>query len=654
MGGVGRHARPRFDGGSVMADLSLDDIQAELARRDPASAPTPDTGLSVDDIAGELAKRQAAAAPNTSTVASPPVASPPTSPVALGGGLGIVDNMAAAAQGVSPHVGASATLAAPEEQWHYAEMGHPRDTTKFVVLRNPDTGQPAVYNRTPDMEENPLASLGRMFGLAVPEAGIPGAAGTAAAPALSPAQSLLQDFDKVGVTPNLPAVGQGRSAGLVSQIANTLPIVGPTVRKAANTSLADTMAAADRIAGTYGQGSSPLDAGDAIQSGIRAFAKGQAPEGSSLADIIAAPTRDSGFPAKSGALYDRFEQTMDPQSPVAVPNYSDALHDVRTSMPNARNTASILEPSLAQGLGMALVKDTYKSPLTWQDVKSIRTQIGARAGEPQLTGDATTASLRRLYGALSEDMGTAAEAAGPEALNAFNRANQYYKAGTNRLEQLEPFTSGSPEQAFAMLNRAASNGSGADVGTLTALQRSMPPDQWGNVGATVIRKLGEPTPGAKDILGEGFSPSSFATNWNKLSDPAKDVLFGANTPNTGRDSLESLARVAQAQKNVSKLANASHSGEVGLMGGLGALAVEHRDQLMAHPLATAAALLAARTGGQALMAPATARWLYAAPPTIATPSAGMSGAQRSLTGIDALARAGQLMSGAPMRPAPAY
>lgn len=646
-----------------MTDFSgaLQDIGAAIGASmpaAPAAAPEQPQGL----FGGAIADIQAALNP---VAPAGPAPKPPAMPAGNGLtslGTGILDNLAAGVQGVSPHGATGARLAPSEEQWAFGELGVPRDQQKYVALRNPETGHYSVYYRDPSMAESRAAPIGRALGLGVMD-NFPSAV-TAAAP--NAAQNLLRDFERVGVTPNLPAIGQGRTSALVSNVANTLPVAGPEVRAATGATMRDTAAAAERAASDYGTATGPIDAGEVIQKGITNFAKGTAPEGTSQSDIIASPTYASGFGQKAGALYDRFGAMMDSGQPVSISNTLEALKGPLERFPTAPELgAKITNPTLQSYFGIlapgektipaqlsslvdasgnpivtqALQKIQTGGELTFPELQEFRSSIGRSISDPSLISDIPRADLKNVYGAVSRDMEAAATQQGPAALNAFQKATQYYKAGIDRIDQLEPLLKGSPEQAFAAVNRAAGTGGSADAGLLTSLQRSMAPDEWRNVGATMIRKMGEPVANAKDALAESnFSPSSFATRWNTLSPEAKDTLFGANMPGSNREGLEALARVAQSQKNVSKLANQSHSGEYGLMGGMAVLALEHGDQLAAHPIATVTSILGAKMAAKSLMSPGFARWLYAMPQEIARAPNTMVGAQRALMTLDSMAR----------------
>ncbi len=284
---------------------ALQDIGAAIG------APLPEASVTQTEqpqglFGGALSDIQAALNPVAPAGGAP---KPPAMPIGNGltsFGTSVLDNLAAGVQGVSPHT-TGARLAPPEEQWAFSELGMPRDQQKYVALRNPETGHYSVYHRDPSMAENRAAPLGRALALGVMD-NFPSAV-TAATP--NAAQNLLQDFERVDVTPNLPAIGQGRTSALVSNIANTLPVAGPEVRAATGATMGDTAAAAERAASNYGAATGPIDAGEVIQKGITNFAKGTAPTGMSQSDIIASPTYASGFGDKAGALYDRFGAMMD-------------------------------------------------------------------------------------------------------------------------------------------------------------------------------------------------------------------------------------------------------------------------------------------------------------------------------------------------------
>jgi hypothetical protein len=237
-------------------------------------------------------------------------------------------------------------------------------------------------------------------------------------------------------------------------------------------------------------------------------------------------------------------------------------------------------------------------------------------------------------------MEAAAAAKGPDASKAFQRANRYYRAGLERIDRIEPLLSGPPEKAFDKINRAAGQGGGADAGLLEATRKSMSPAEWNDVGAAVVRRLGEPTPNAKDVLADtNFSVASFSTNWNKLSPAAKDSLFGSNVPDSPRAAIETLARISQAQKNIGKLTNVSRTGEFGLWALMAGLGLEHYQTFIQHPISTIGGGALAYGASKALMSPGFAKWMYRMPETMMKAPNSMVGMQRAMSQLDVAARA---------------
>lgn len=553
-------------------------------------------------------------------------------------GMNFLDALAAGAQGASPAVrqiggGYNYQLAPQQAQDYFAEMGRPQDTTQQVALRDPTTGEYRVFWRNPEMEEWRLTGLGRVLATgAIPES-MPM---TAAPQIASRSQRLLQDFERTGVSPTIPAVGQGIASGLAANIISKIPIVGGPVAAGAHRTMEETGRAAERLAKGFGAAETPEQAGQAIQSGIGGFAQRPAPLGMTAAEIIAAPTRKSSFAAKSNALFDRFWSTMNADKQVPLDNTLEALRGPMERFPTSPELGQLLtNPTLRRYYDTLAQTGT----LTVPEMKEFRSLIGRMLGEPTLVSDIPRADLKAVYGGISKDLERAASEAGPEAMRAFKNANSYYRAGMQRVDQLEPLLKGSPEQAFAKINRAASETGAANAGLLRSLQRSMPDDEWRNVGAAVIRRMGEPTPGAKDVLADhNFSAASFATNWNRLSDNAKDTLFGAVTPGSDREALEALVRVAKAQKNIAKYANPSGTASHNIAAGLVGIAAERAFELSSHPMTTVLGILGSYGASKALMAPGFARWLYQAPRIIRDAPTKSAGVERMLSGLDNLAR----------------
>ncbi|EJL33227.1 hypothetical protein PMI01_02189 [Caulobacter sp. AP07] len=166
------------------------------------------------------------------------------------------------------------------------------------------------------------------------------------------------------------------------------------------------------------------------------------------------------------------------------------------------------------------------------------------------------ADLQRLESSLTTDIYNNAERlAGPQAKTNLQRADRFYRLGSQRINgALQSFVGkGAPkagESTYDVVVRAASDKGGADLARLSALKKSLQPHEWSDVAASAVQRLG----GAD---GEAFSIHKFVTGLEGLSPGGKDVLFGKGPL---RAELENLQRVATRIKAVEKGANMSNSG----------------------------------------------------------------------------------------------
>lgn len=414
------------------------------------------------------------------------------------------------------------------------------DTSKFTTSVDPKTGVETVYAITPEMKDPPLASAGRVLSYGI--LGGPGAA-VQAPPKATPAREAAMAAEKLGVTPSLGAQGPvgARVAAAGEGLVST---AGPIVRDAARygDELAD---AAGRTAAKVGGGSTVQDAGSALVRGGQAFA--------------------SRFEAKAGELYDAVARHI-PQGVKAPADNSAAL--LRETLDKFGDT-----PAISKMIGnekLRPVLDDLANGLTYEQMKALRTSIGeGMKGVSGPLSDQATGTLKRLYGALSDDMAAMAAAAGPRAAASFKRANAYYRAGADRIENaLNIIYKGGkdvpPEKAFAdFMALTANKGGRANVGKLARVKASMPGDEWQEVVATVIRKMGEAAPGAQNAAGDAFSANTFLTNWSKMDPTAKRVLFEGGIDRGVRTELDALVTLLERSKDAGKQVNNSRSAVVG-------------------------------------------------------------------------------------------
>jgi hypothetical protein len=349
----------------------------------------------------------------------------------------------------------------------------------------------------------------------------------------------------------------------------------------------------DTVASTIAPRAEPANAGLAIERGITG-------DGGFV----------DRFKAKSAELYDALDKHLPQGTRVDTSNTAKALDDLTAPIPEARNLSERFIPgeiknikqafdedvrgpmaplnrpdivsevqrrqfaaadqnaaidrtnSLRTSLGLkpkdnvdpnediaSLLDQATDGRLPYEALKKLRTEVGERAAQPNLVSDVKASAWKRLYAGISSDMENAANQAGPEASQAWSRANGYYKAGQGRIEALDRVVdkAGGPEAVF----NAATSGAKDGAFTIRRVMQSLEPDQQAMLSSTVLRRLGTATPGTATEQGE-FSISSFLTNWNRLSPDAKGALFD-RYGKTFRDDVDAISRTAgrfrQAARN---------------------------------------------------------------------------------------------------------
>jgi hypothetical protein len=438
----------------------------------------------------------------------------------------------------------------------------------------------------------------------------------------SPAQQRLMDFQGQGITPNVPAVGQGRAAGTLANASRWLPFspVGAGIER----NIGETQAALGARAGELGTPQDTYGAGSIAGNALKRFAsdKTEAQQGYGKFWGMMQGAKEAPIPNTLAVLG---------QMKKAYPNAPE-LTDVFTSAPILR-MANALEPRKVEIPGRTSpMLDQFGRPaqitppqtverggkLSMDELRNMRSQIGEKLEHPTIGPDSIPrAQLKQLYGALTNDMYGAARAHSPAAERALTEANHQYRLRMGIIDRLDRLTDrNAPESVFADINRASIEGSGQDAKLLSTIKKVLTPDEWGDVGASIVQRLGNPKPGQMPAPGQpAFSVGSLATNWNKLTPRAKDMLFGPDHPGTTRAGLEQLSRVAQSLQSVGRLANTSHTYENRAAFGMvmeliGALSIGHV------PIPELTGYAGAYGAAKLMMAPAFAKWLYKLPSVV--------------------------------------
>lgn len=404
----------------------------------------------------------------------------------------------------------------------------------------------------------------------------------------------IDDFTRAGST---PTVGQGADnarARFSEAILRNAPGGAGVVRGRLDQQAGEIGAGVERAASRLSAAQGAERGGKAVISGITG------PSGFM-----------SRFKAESSRLYDDVQKLLPPDTKVSAQSTQQALAELTTPIQGAANTSSLLMNPKVAGIAKAFGDDLAANGgmLPYEAVKRLRSQIGELIGDSALSPDTPTRQLRRLYGAMSDDLSQAAIATGDKrVIQAASRANAYYRAGMKRVDDIERVVdrAGGPEAVYkALFNNSREGGT-----TLRKVMQSLDGQAQRDLAATTLRRLGRANPSAQDELGEVFSPETYLTNWSRMAPEAKRALFDRFGPGFSRDLDAIAASAAKIRATNQTLPNPSGSAVVaGQTTAFGALAYGAAT-LNPSLIATAGAGIGlANLGARTLTNPKVVKWL---------------------------------------------
>ena len=348
-------------------------------------------------------------------------------------------------------------------------------------------------------------------------------------------QAAIDDFAEVGTTPTV-GVGTGDRLRQGFENLTSKIIGGASVRNAFDRTTNAMQGRLTQIADDLSTVRGDVEAGRVISRGIR-------DEGGFV----------DRFVNKSGILWKNFDNLIDDTTKVNASNTAKALDD----LVNDTELGAVLNNPIISKIKDGLT--AQGNAVDYRTFRALRSTIGERLGNNELTSDIPRQQLKRLYGALSEDLKAVAAETSPEALKALTRANKYTAAGHGRIDDfIDRLTN---KVDFDKIYSAVTRG-GEGIQSINAVKRSLKPNEWEAVASNVVRRMGKAAPGAQDAAGDVFSINKFLTDWNKLG-RSKDAIFsGSDKLNQYRDNLDRIARVADRYKSsLQEFANPSGTGQ---------------------------------------------------------------------------------------------
>src|SRR3569623_47644 len=362
----------------------------------------------------------------------------------------------------------------------------------------------------------------------------------------------LNTFDQAGIKPTLGQVSERTITQAGENMLANVPGGSGVIRKAAAKAADDLKASIEKqaLAMSGGRLVNPTQAGLEIQRGI------DGPDGI-----------DSRFQSQAEQLYSKVDAFIRPDTKVKVDNTAQTLRALTQPIPGAeRLSAELTNPKLSR------IEESFSQAATlgllpYEALRELRSKLGRQLSSSELISEAPRAELKQLYAALSKDMEEAAKAAGPQALNAYNRANNYWRAGRGRIDNtLETIIKrANPEDVYRLAVRGKDGAS-----AILPLRRSLKPEQWDIVAGLTLRRLGQAKAGQQNAEGTSFSIQSFLPNWNNLSPQAQKALFGGTRYAQTTKDLDVIVKAASIVRDSAKV-GANPSGTAGMSANIAAL-----------------------------------------------------------------------------------
>jgi hypothetical protein len=407
--------------------------------------------------------------------------------------------------------------------------------------------------------------------LMLPGGPVRAVATTKAAAAPTKAAEVVQAAERLGVDVPRAVASDSRIMQPAGRMVQNVPLAGEPMRKAAEGTIAGLGTKADEVAQGLG-GGTVQGAGDTARTAIKDWITGESK-------------------AKVGKAYDAVDKLVDP----AIRTPLSATQGMVATITAERSNAALPGGGKAADVVMEAVQ--RPGGLNYEGVKTLRTNVGEMLKGGILPEGMSQGELKRIYGALSDDLGTAVRnAGGPKAEAAWERANKYNALVADRREQLAKIVGkdgdAPAEKVFDALAAKAGSTARADIEALAKARKVMDPAEWNEFASGVVTRLG------RDPEGK-FSPDRFVTAYGKMTEAGKSLLFRSGGRGDLAQHLDDIATVSSRFKELQKYANPSGTAQNATFGAMGA-------GLIAAPMTTISTVIGANALARVLSQPATA------------------------------------------------
>lgn len=343
-------------------------------------------------------------------------------------------------------------------------------------------------------------------------------------------QLFAEGIDEIRSLGGQPSVGQGGSPlGQVLESATSkFPVARGMHDRRQGENLQQLAQATEREALGVDGVNIPLDntsLGANIQEGVRDWVK--------------------RFDIETEGLYKNLERLIPKNTRVDVTDTMAQFEKLTKGIEGAPGTNKYLTNPKLNELSEVFQHDALDmlGGLEYSAVRKIRSKIGRIIRQPTLHKDEPHAELAQIYKSLTKDMEKAARAAGPEAEQAFHRANTRYAEGSTFIkDKLDRIVA---QQFPERIAKEFQNSVRAGKTYVENLREALTDDEFDLVRSQITHQLGTANPGQQNATGTLFSANTFLTQWNQLRPEVKDAIYGATGDSSMRRNMDTIASVAQ-------------------------------------------------------------------------------------------------------------
>ena len=431
------------------------------------------------------------------------------------------------------------------------------------------------------------------------------------------------------IPPNVEAAqaAQGAGAslpgGLVSpnpimrattRAAESLPLVGPGITEQIGKSVEAAGEQTKGIVDELRQGAgSRAEVGEAQRPGLeQAIANNKDAMSAEYKDVKSKFDTDKPFELpETDTVYNNILKS---RSKLANPG--QGLQDIAKLL--QRPPPEDIGPTVLRGMEGLEDKPAQTGGATFDELQRVRSDFGGKINYGDNPGY-NDGERKALYGAMSRDMeNIAREGGGEDAVAALKTAHQNAKTYIEQNKNLRSLLNKSSNEGLAGAMIGHAGGKTGNIKLMGQLKAQMPPEAFQQVSGQLLHELGH------NPATNSFSLSQFGTNWNKLSQEAKNTMFEPGHKKT----LDGLANMGAFLKNTDKYKNFSQTGHsvawVEIIDHLAEAVGEAIGGNFKPTMKLGAGLAAGAMFGKALARPASAaaiaRWTRAAQSYGASPS----------------------------------